>query len=206
MAFLDLAAERGVTWPLRTERLALRPFTADDAEVAWGFWARPEIVQWTRQRLAGPDALADLWLASGGYLLAELPGGEVVGNVGIDVRNAFAHAELAEEARGREGELSWALHPAHQGKGYATEMVAAALDLVLTRLSVHRVEARCFALNEPSWRLMERLGMRRETHRVKAGLHRDFGWADSYIYAILAEEWCVDGRRREDPNRSVGPA
>lgn len=189
MGFLDLAAERGLTWPLRTERLELRPFTVDDAEAAWEFWARPEIVQWTRQRLTGPGALAELWQASGGYLLARLPGGEVVGNVGIDIRDAFAHVEVAPAACDSEAELSWALHPSHQGKGYATEMVAAALDLVITRLSVRRVEARCFALNEPSWRLMERLGMRRETHRVKAGLHRDLGWADSYIYAILDEEW-----------------
>lgn len=182
-------ADASLAWPVRTARLELRPFTAADAEAAWDFWARPEIVRWTRQRLAGPDALAAAWLEAGGYLLATLPDGTIVGNIGVDVRDAFAHHERAEEARDREAELSWALHPAHQGKGYATEMVGAAFDLLFTALAVRRIEARCFALNEPSWRLMERLGMRRETHRVKAGLHRDFGWADSYIYAILAEEW-----------------
>lgn len=37
------------------------------------------------------------------------------------------------------------------------------------------MKAECFAANEASWRLMERLGMRRETHAVKDSLHRDRG-------------------------------
>ena len=47
----------------------------------------------------------------------------------------------------------------------------------------------CFAANEPSWRLMERVGMRREAHNVKDSLHRDHGWQDGYVYALLADEW-----------------
>jgi RimJ/RimL family protein N-acetyltransferase len=41
--------------------------------------------------------------------------------------------------------------------------------------------------NEPSWRLMERLGMRREAHFR----HHEFfkgEWADCFVYAMLAEE------------------
>ena len=49
--------------------------------------------------------------------------------------------------------------------------------------------AGCFAANEQSWRLMERLGMRRESHSLRDGLHRTRGWLDGYEYALLAEEW-----------------
>jgi RimJ/RimL family protein N-acetyltransferase len=42
--------------------------------------------------------------------------------------------------------------------------------------------------NAGSWRLMERLGMRREAHFVKNCYH-DGVWVDEYVYAILAEEW-----------------
>jgi RimJ/RimL family protein N-acetyltransferase len=48
------------------------------------------------------------------------------------------------------------------------------------------VEAYCFAENEPSWRLMERVGMRREAHTVADGLHRDGTWRDGLAYALLA--------------------
>ncbi len=42
--------------------------------------------------------------------------------------------------------------------------------------------------NTGSWRVMEKLGMRRE-----ALFHHDVmahdGWRDSYLYAVLADEW-----------------
>ncbi len=41
----------------------------------------------------------------------------------------------------------------------------------------------------PSWRLMERVGMRRELHAVRESLHRSGRWLDTVGYAILDEEW-----------------
>ena len=51
-------------------------------------------------------------------------------------------------------------------------------------LGLRRVVATCFADNEPSWRLMARLGMRREQHAEKDALHRSGAWLDSYSYAF----------------------
>ena len=42
-----------------------------------------------------------------------------------------------------------------------------------------------------SYRLMERLGMRREQHAVEDALHRSGAWLDSYGYALLDTEWAV---------------
>jgi len=42
--------------------------------------------------------------------------------------------------------------------------------------------------NVGSWGVMEKLGMRREGLLLKDRLARD-GWRDSYVYAVLAEEW-----------------
>ena len=52
----------------------------------------------------------------------------------------------------------------------------------------------CNPENTPSWRLMERLGMRREGHlRKNIWFFRDENgrpiWQDTYEYAILREEW-----------------
>ena len=49
--------------------------------------------------------------------------------------------------------------------------------------------AGCFADNTPSWRVMERIGMRREQHGVKDSWHAELGWVDGYTYGILREEW-----------------
>lgn len=63
------------------------------------------------------------------------------------------------------------------------------LRICFTDLGLRRVVAHCFARNEASWRLMERVGMRREAHTVEDSLHAELGWLDGYSYAILAREW-----------------
>ena len=40
-----------------------------------------------------------------------------------------------------------------------------------------------------SWRLMERVGMRREIYAVRESLHRSGAWLDGLGYALLADEW-----------------
>ena len=55
-------------------------------------------------------------------------------------------------------------------------------------LGVRRVAATCFADNDVSWRLMERVGLRRETQAVRELLHRSGQWLDTFTYALLAEE------------------
>jgi RimJ/RimL family protein N-acetyltransferase len=63
------------------------------------------------------------------------------------------------------------------------------LRICFEDLGLRRVTAECFAANEASWRLMERLGMRRESHNVGDSLHRSGEWLDGYGYALLADEW-----------------
>ena len=63
------------------------------------------------------------------------------------------------------------------------------LTVDFDRLGLRRVVAGCFAANTASWRLMERVGMRREEHAIRDALHRSGEWMDSYGYALLADEW-----------------
>ncbi len=119
---------------------------------------------------------------------------QVVGDLVVIVDDAWSQHESREEAEATEADLAWTLHPAHSGRGYATEAVRAVIDACFTPtsdggLGLRRVKADCFAANDASWRLMERLGMRRERHGVRDCLHRELGWLDGYTYALLAEEW-----------------
>ena len=97
--------------------------------------------------------------------------------------------QMFERTRSGGGDLD----PASTGHGYATEAVAELLRHSFEDLGVHRVVASCFADNVASWRLMERLGMRRESHTVRDALHRSGEWLDSYGYALLADEWAARG-------------
>ena len=88
-----------------------------------------------------------------------------------------------------EAELGWVLDPALTGHGYATEAVRELLRHCFEDLGLHRVTANCFLENDASWRLMERIGMRRELHTLRESLHRSGRWLDGLGYAILDDEW-----------------
>ena len=128
-------------------------------------------------------------------------GGTVIGDLMIGIEDSWSQAEVADAARGTAATIGWALDPAFGGRGLATEAVDALLRICFIDLGVRRVRADCFTANEPSWRLMERVGMRREAHTVGDALHRSGRWYDGYQYAILAEEW-----RARHPVRGRGPA
>jgi RimJ/RimL family protein N-acetyltransferase len=105
----------------------------------------------------------------------------VVGNTGFNVK------KLKDQ---RQGMIGWILGEAFEGNGYMTEGVTALLDYLFFTEGFHRAYAMTSPDNHRSWRLMERLGMRREAHFVKNCYHDD-GWVDEYVYAILAEEWAA---------------
>lgn len=91
-------------------------------------------------------------------------------------------------------ELGYAFNKKFYGKGYATEAAKALVEFVFKEKKARRVIAMCNPLNTPSWKLLERLGLRREGHLVQnIWFKKDkFGnpiWSDTYEYGILASEW-----------------
>jgi RimJ/RimL family protein N-acetyltransferase len=182
-----------VRWPVRTPRLVLRPAEIADADVeaTWrirqqesvGMWlsGTPASLDEHRSRAENPE-----WLAK--TLIVELDG-QVVGDLMVAIGDAWAQAEVADQARGVQAELGWVLDPDVSGRGLATEAVQEVVRICFEDLGLRRVTAECFAANEASWRLMERVGMRREAHAVRESLHRTEGWLDGFSYALLADEW-----------------
>ena len=184
----DLSA---VTWPVRTARLTIRPAEPGDVDATWTFRRLPEVTEWLTQRTGDRAAYAETFLVPD-RLATTLVGeqdGAVVGDLMLRIGDPWAQAEVADRARGSQAELGWVIDPAHAGQGLGTEAVTELLRICFEDLGMRRVVALCFADNVASWRLMERVGMRREEHNVQESLHRDRGWLDGYGYALLEEEW-----------------
>ncbi|WP_433832875.1 GNAT family N-acetyltransferase [Actinoplanes sp. CA-015351] len=180
-----------LTWPLHTDRLSLRPATVDDAVATWHFRRRADVSHWITRAPATLDEHRT-WFEAPDTLARTLViehQGAVVGDIMVKIEDAWAQAEIAERARGAQAELGWVLDPGHTGRGYATEAVRELLRLCFEDLGLRRVTAVCFAANEASWRLMERVGMRREFHTLQDSLHRSGEWLDCLGYALLADEW-----------------
>ncbi|MBM9460824.1 GNAT family N-acetyltransferase [Nocardioides sp. zg-536] len=182
---------------LRTPRTTIRPATLADAEATWAYRRLPQVYEWL--------TFAPVSLEQWSGLLAEPfrrertlvveHDGAVVGDLYLHLQDAWAQAEVLASAARTQAEIGWAIDPSYGGRGLATEAVDALVAFCFTDLGLRRVVAQCFADNEPSWRLMERIGMRRESHALAESLHRSAGWLDSYAYGLLAEEW----RARHQP-------
>lgn len=91
-------------------------------------------------------------------------------------------------------EIGYVFNPGYYGRGYATEACKRVLKYGFEQLGVHRVIGKCNPENTSSWKLLERLLMRREGHfRKPAFFHKSNEgkpiWHDAYQYAILSEEF-----------------
>lgn len=80
------------------------------------------------------------------------------------------------------GEIGWILNSAYQGRGYCTEAATALVRFAKTALKLSKIVAHCDTRNIASYRVMEKLGMRRvcESGREyfdERGIAREYEYA-----------------------------
>ena len=174
---------------IETERLILRQIEVGDWRAIHRYASLPEVVRYLpHEPFTEQDASAfalrwseqarqnDHWPE---MLVAQRKAdGRLIGHIPFE---RFS-------PRYRTREIGWVFAPEVHGQGYATEAARAVLDLAFGQLGLHRVVATCDPRNRASYRVMEKLGMRREGHHRKDVQIRG-EWSDEYFYAILEEEW-----------------
>ncbi len=187
----DLADLAALTWPKHTERLSIRPVTSEDLGALWQIRRQESVGRWMTSTSADWDRFVEtmgLEDRMATTLVIERDGA-VIGDLMLAPENAWAQTEIADRAVGVQAEIGWCIDPAEEGHGYATEAVRELVRLAFEELGLRRLVANAFAANAASWRLMERVGMRREVYTVRESLHRSGEWMDGIGYALLADEW-----------------
>lgn len=91
-------------------------------------------------------------------------------------------------------EIAYDFNPEYGGKGYATEACGVLLRHIFTVLNGRRLYVGCNEGNAPSWRLLERLGLRREAHCIEDVSFKNDAdgnpvYVNSYYYGMLKREW-----------------
>jgi RimJ/RimL family protein N-acetyltransferase len=183
---LEIALER----PVRTSRLLLRTLTANDADALRAYRSLPEVARYVPFEPMTPELIAER--LQGRWARTRIGEGEglVVGFERVDTGELIGDLTLmlmSTEHRG--GEIGWLLHPGHSGHGYATEAARVGLGLMFDA-GLHRVVARVDTRNDPSLRLCERLGMRREAVLLSNEWFKG-EWTDEVDYALLEDEWAA---------------
>jgi RimJ/RimL family protein N-acetyltransferase len=104
------------------------------------------------------------------------------------------HLTMSIDPEHRQGEIGFIFHPAHQGRGYATEASRALVAHVFEHYDLHRIYGRLEPRNEASARVLEKLGMRREAHLIENEWVKG-EWQSEVVYALLAREWSASSAR-----------
>jgi RimJ/RimL family protein N-acetyltransferase len=176
---------------IETERLQLRRFRADDWADLHAYLSDPEVVRYEpygvftaaqcRQEARRRANDGDFWAVT----LSET--GKMIGNLYLS-RQKFD-----------TWELGFVFNRDYQGCGCATESAAALINYAFTNLETRKVIAMCSTENGNSWRLLERLGLRREgclrrNVYFKTDERGDPIWFDTYVYGLLRS----DGTRQTE--------
>jgi len=180
-----------------TARLHLRPFRPGDWPDLYEYLFQEAVVRYEPYEVFTEEAARREALSrsknSSFWAVCLKDGGKLIGNIYL------AKQEFDT------WELGFVFNQTYQGNGYATEAAFALVDDVFKNRRAYCVTALCNPLNAPSWKLLERLGMRREGHRIQnvyfkrdeAGLPL---WVDTFEYGILSCEWQERGKNGTIPN------
>lgn len=179
------------TWPISTDRLLLRPYAESDLAAFADIYGRPEIVRYLYEQTRSTEKVRE-------YIKDRL-GNVALEKVGDHLSIAVARKEDPGTAIGTamllwvseehaQGEVGYTMHPDHHGKGYATEVTRALVDLGFRDTKLHRICGRLDARNLASGRVLEKSGMRKEAHLVENEFVKG-EWTDEAVYAILRSEW-----------------
>ncbi len=166
---------------IETEKLIIRNFELKDKEdlceymlqrVNAEFEAYPNFTQQKAEKEIEFRSQSDEFFAI--ELIEEH---KVIGNVYLGKRDFNSR------------ELGYVLNENYQNKGYGSIACKEIIDNFFT-LGVHRIYAECAPQNIYSWKLLEKIGLKREAHfRKNVSFHNDASgnpiYWDTYVYAAL---------------------
>ena len=174
---------------LETERLFIRRFTPDDWQDLYEYLSRESVVQYEPYSVYSVEMCkqeAKKRSENEAFWAVCLKNSrKLIGNI---------YFKQQDPQEFLTWELGYVFNPVYYGRGYATESCSKMLDYGFGHLNARRIVAMCNPENTASWRLLERLKMRREGHLRKNIYFKcdSYGnplWIDTIEYAILKDEW-----------------
>jgi RimJ/RimL family protein N-acetyltransferase len=179
--------------PRETPRLLLRAIAIEDWRAIHRYMSDPLVTAWLPEGLLNEEQSRAFAIKNAGDKL------EALAVLTRDSDELIGHMVFHPWGAGHTYEVGWVIGRKHQRHGYATEAAGSLLAYAFESLHCHRVIATCQPQNVASFRVMERLGMRREGYFRKCILRGTGEWWDEYFYAILEEEYFAAADRTRSP-------
>jgi RimJ/RimL family protein N-acetyltransferase len=173
-----------------TERLVLRLMEPGDVPAFAAYRSHPDVARYQSwdtgfsredgERLVAAQSGAELgepgrWIQ---VAAVDRASGALCGDCAVHV----------ESSPPRTAEVGVTFAPETQGRGLASEALAAVVTRLFEEHDMHRVHAEADDRNVAVHRLLERLGFRCEARLVEADFFKG-DWCTMRTYAVLRREW-----------------
>lgn len=177
---------------IETRRLIIRYFKESDGNDLYEYLSKEEVVKYEPyDSHSYEEAVSEARRRAGDqdFYAVAFKEGKVIGNL-------YLHKGDFDT-----WELGYVFNSDFWGNGYAFESAEALISHAFANYQARRIVAACDPLNESSWKLLQRLGFRREGTLIKNIYFclDDSGnpvWKDTYEYGLLKEEWKDESERR----------
>jgi len=176
------------TFPvLTTERMTLRAFVQEDADQLFELRNHPKVLEYLdRPEDEGKQVSIDMIQrilesfkdhTGVSWVMSDKQTGNFLGTFGF-------WRLWPEHSR---AEIGYTLLPKYWRKGYMRECIETCMKYAFTELGLHSVMANVNPDNEPSWKLLEAIGFKREAH-FREDYYANGKFTDSYIYSCLERD------------------
>jgi ribosomal-protein-alanine N-acetyltransferase len=173
---------------LESERLLLQPLTVKDTDFIFRHFSNPAVTQYLLDEppvtnYAQAEEIVQFYSDSDGkpynrWVIIQKSSKQPIGTCGFHKwYKRYFHAEIGYD-----------LDPDFWGQAYMSEALKVVISNGFNKMSLHRIDALVYVENEPSIRLLHRLGFTQE------GILRDYFclneiFYDHYVFSILRREW-----------------
>ncbi|RIW37277.1 N-acetyltransferase [Bacillus salacetis] len=175
------------TYKTEAKRLMVRPLKEEDYQG----WYKGFNERMPSQHRHDPGKLdmsecTEEWFASLVHNHQKLAAGDDAYIFGVFHKESGGHMGMIDFSTLARNDFQWGrigytIHNQYWGQGYGREAVEAAMQIALTELGYHRIEAHINLDNSASIKLAEGIGMEYECTRK--GFIYEFGeWTDNLIY------------------------
>lgn len=179
---------------LETDRLIIRSFHSTDWKELHEYLSQEAVVRYEPYNVFSEEACKQEAVNRSNnkafWAVCLKENNKLIGNV---------YFEQQEPKSFLTWEIGYVFNPEYYGHGYATEACKRILRYGFEELGAHRIIGLCNPENADSWRLLERLSMRREGYYIKPAFFNKTPegkpiWHDAFQYAILDEEFLGESK------------
>ena len=167
---------------VKTRRLLIRNFEFKDWQAVYEYTSDRNVMKYIPEGVFSEKAAKEFVNKNIGDKAENFP------VVLIDENILIGHIAFYKYFGEHTYEIGGVFNPNYYNRGVATEAAKAVVQYGFEKMKLHRIIATCQPQNIPSYRIMEKIGMRREGYFKKC-IPKGNEWWDEYYYAILDEEW-----------------